>query len=398
MAFFRNNTVNLLNLHYAIHSIALGGGGAFYIVYLLKAGVSVPGVLGVLAAILIGRFIMRPVVIPIGARLGMRALVILGTILSALQYPLVAEVHGIGYPLLALVLVSGFADSIYWSSYHAYFAALGDQEHRGQQIGVREAIASVIGIVSPIVGGAMLVTFGPRIAFGTTAVVLMLAALPILYTPDVRVQRHVPGAFRAAMPGMLLFVSDGWLCAGYYFVWQIALFISLGESFLAYGGALAVAAVAGAIGGMLLGRHIDMGNGGRAVLVAYSGVLFAIALRAVALGYPALAVFANAVGSLEACLYIPTLMTAVYNQAKQSPCTLRFHMMAEGGWDIGGAAGCLVTATLAALQVPLSIGILTAVAGAALGFYLLRDYYARHPSVTVEPATADMALAPPPTA
>src|SRR5690242_3425097 len=191
MAFFRNNTVNLLNLHYAIHSIALGGGGAFYIVYLLKAGVSVPGVLGVLAAILIGRFIMRPVVIPIGARLGMRALVILGTILSALQYPLVAEVHGVGYPLLALVLVSGFADSIYWSSYHAYFAALGDQEHRGQQIGVREAIASVIGIVSPIVGGAMLVTFGPRVAFGTTAVVLMLAALPILYTPDVRVQSHV---------------------------------------------------------------------------------------------------------------------------------------------------------------------------------------------------------------
>jgi hypothetical protein len=226
----------------------------------------------------------------------------------------------------------------------------------------------------------------------------MLAALPILYTPDVRVQSHVPGAFRAAMPGMLLFVSDGWLCAGYYFVWQIALFISLGESFLAYGGALAVAAVAGAIGGMLLGRHIDMGNGGRAVLVAYSGVLFAIALRAVALGYPALAVFANAVGSLEACLYIPTLMTAVYNQAKQSPCTLRFHMMAEGGWDIGGAGGCLVTATLAALHVPLSIGILTAVAGAGLGFYLLRDYYARHPSVIVEAATADMALAPPPAA
>lgn len=396
MAYFRNTTVNLLNLHYAIHSIALGGGGAFYIVYLLKAGVPVPGVLGALAAILVGRFIMRPVVVPLGARLGMRGLVILGTILSALQYPLVAEVHGIGYPLLALVLVSAFADSIYWSSYHAYFAALGDQEHRGQQIGVREAIASLIGIVSPVIGGGMLVTFGPRVAFGVTCIVLMLAAIPIVFTADVRVERHVPGAFKAALPGMLLFVSDGWACAGYYFVWQIALFISLGQSFLAFGGALAVAAVAGAIGGLLLGRHIDMGNGSRAVVLAYSGFAFAVGLRAIALGYPALAVLANAVGSLEACLYIPTMMTAVYNLAKRSPCTLRFHMMAEGGWDLGGASGCLVTALLAALHVPLSIGILTSIAGGVMGFLLLRRYYAEHPTDVVEPASAELALAQPP--
>jgi len=396
MAFFRNTTVNLLNLHYAIHSIALGGGGAFYIVYLLKAGVSVPGVLGALAAILLGRFAMRPIVVPLGIRLGMRALVIVGTILSALQYPLVAEVHGIGPALLALVLVSAFADSIYWSSYHAYFAALGDREHRGQQIGVREAIASIIGIVAPILGGGLLVTFGPRVAFGFTAVVLMFAALPILFTPDIQVQRVAPGAYKAALPGMLLFMSDGWICAGYYFVWQIALFLSLGENFLAYGGALAIAAVAGAAGGMLLGRHIDMGNGGRAVLLAFSGLLFAVALRAAALGYPALAVLANAIGSLEACLYVPTMMTAVYNLAKQSPCTLRFHVMTEGGWDIGGASGCVVTAILAAAGAPLSIGILTSLAGAAMGFFLLRRYYAEHPTVTVEPASAELALAQPP--
>jgi hypothetical protein len=35
---------------------------------------------------------------------------------------------------------------------------------------------------------------------------------------------------------MLLFVADGWIAAGFLFVWQIALFVSLGESVLAYGG------------------------------------------------------------------------------------------------------------------------------------------------------------------
>ena len=76
MAFFRNNTVNLLNLHYGIHSIALSSGGAFYIVYLLKAGVPVPAVLGTLAAILFARVSIRPIVVPLGTRVGMRALVV----------------------------------------------------------------------------------------------------------------------------------------------------------------------------------------------------------------------------------------------------------------------------------------------------------------------------------
>ena len=30
MAFFRNSTVNLLNLHYGVHALAISGGGAFF--------------------------------------------------------------------------------------------------------------------------------------------------------------------------------------------------------------------------------------------------------------------------------------------------------------------------------------------------------------------------------
>ena len=63
MAFFGNNAVNYLNLHYGIHSIALGGGGAFFMVYLLNSGVPVPAVFVSLAAILLGRFIVRPLVV-----------------------------------------------------------------------------------------------------------------------------------------------------------------------------------------------------------------------------------------------------------------------------------------------------------------------------------------------
>ena len=378
MAFFRSRTVNLLNLHYGIHAIALSGGGAFFAVYLLKSGVSIPWVLASLALILAGRFIIRPIVVPIAVRSGMRALVIAGTCLTALQYPLLAEVHGLGPALFVLCLVAALGDTFYWSSYHAYYAALGNHEHRGSELGAREALAALVGIVSPLVMGWALVAFGPHVAFGATAAILLFGALPLFWTPDVVVVRRAPGAYRAAIPGMKLFLADGWIAAGYFFVWQIALFLSLGESYVAFGGALALAALVGAVAGLFLGRLIDAGHGQRAVSFAIDALVITTVLRAFAPGHALLAIVANALGALVVCLYIPTLMTAVYNQAKRSPCTLRFHVATEGSWDVGGAAGCLLAALLAAAGVLLSAAILLPLVGAAALFVLLRRYYATH--------------------
>ena len=375
MAFFRNDTVNLLNLHYGIHSLAISGGGAFFSVFLLRAGVPAPAVLGSLALILAGRFVLRPIVLVFGKRWGLKPLVIAGTLLSALQYPMLAQVHGVGWPLLALCAASSVGDTVYWTSYHAYFASLGDAEHRGQQIGAREAIAAVVGIAGPLVTGWVLVTLGPQVAFGATGVVLTLAALPLLATPNVPVLREAPGAFRASWLGVALLASDSWSCAGYFFVWQIALFVSLGENFLAFGGAMALAALVGAAGGLMLGRLIDAGHGRRAVWLAAGAQGVTILARAVSYGHPAWAVAANALGVLVIAFYTPTMMTAVYNQAQESPCALRFHMASEGSWDVGGASGCLACALLLWAGAPFGAAILLSLAGMAATFFLLRRYY-----------------------
>jgi hypothetical protein len=376
MAYFRNNTVNLLNLHYAIHALALSGGGAFFLVFLLKSGVPAPAALAAIAAILLGRFAIRPGVLVLARRCGLRPLVIAGTIVSGLEYPLLAEVHGIGPALIALCVVSSVGDTVYWTTYHAYFAALGDPEHRGHQVGAREAVAALVGIVGPLATGWALITLGPRAAFNATAVVLVLAALPIMWTPNVKVAWSVPGAFRAALPGTLLFAADGWLAFGYIMVWQIALFLSLGESFSAYGGAMALSALVGALSGMVLGRLIDAGHGTRAAWIALVALVFAISLRAASYGNAPFAIVAQACGALVGCLYVPAFGTAFYNQARRSPCVLRFHIAAEGGWDLGGASAGLTAAALLAAGVPIGVCILLSLLGAFASFALLRRYFA----------------------
>lgn len=386
MAFFHNRTVNLLNLHSVIGSVALGGGGAFYSVYLLEAGLSVPVVLLASAVTFALRLALRVFLLPLAIRIGLRRTVIAGAILMAASWSFLVGVHGIGWGLFWLVLTSALADTVYWPSFHAYFAALGDAEHRGQQLAIQVSAAATLGIVSPLAAAWLLVTFGPAVTFGVTGVIQLLAAIPLLWTPDVAIARHAPGAFRAALSGAMLFVADGWVAAGYFVVWQIALFLALGQSYMAYGGALALAALVGAAGGLVLGRLIDSGRGTRAVWYSVSLLVLVIAMRAGVLGHPVLAVAANAMGALVGCLYVPTLMTAVYNQAKRSPCVLRFHIAAEGGWDVGVTTGLSLAAALTWFGFPIAYGILIALAGAATVFVLLQRYYAAHNAETIDAA------------
>ena len=45
MAFFGNDAVNRVNLHYGVQAVAMGAGGVFLLTFLIHAGVSVPGAL-----------------------------------------------------------------------------------------------------------------------------------------------------------------------------------------------------------------------------------------------------------------------------------------------------------------------------------------------------------------
>jgi predicted MFS family arabinose efflux permease len=200
----------------------------------------------------------------------------------------------------------------------------------------------------------------------------------------VPVARRAPGAFRAVLPSAGIFIGDGLSTAGYVIAWQIVLFVSLGQNFMAYGGALAVAALVGAVGGLLLGRMIDTGNGARAVPLAIGLNAAVLLMRALVPEHPALAIAANALGALVTCLYIPTMMTAVYNRAKRSPCVMRFHIAAEGGWDIGIGSGLCLGALIVWLGFSMSYVILIGLIGLAMVFVLLRRYYAEHPSEAVD--------------
>jgi len=274
-----------------------------------------------------------------------------------------------------MCVASAVGEVLYFVSYNTYFAALGDEEHRGHQIALGQALAGAASVIAPLAAAWALVTVGPRWVFGAIAVVQMLSAIPLLALPNIVVSREAPGAWNAARPAALLMAADGWFDASFIYVWQVALFVALGESFTAYGGVMALAGLVGAVFGLWIGRHVDAGHGRRSVWIAYLAAAGVVMLRAVSLHSLWLAAVANALGGLIMPLVVPPFATATHNMAKASPCPLRAKMVSEGGWDVGCIGACVTGAALAGIDRTLSTGVLLTLPAIGAAVILLRRYY-----------------------
>ena len=205
--FFANRDINRLAGHLALVSLAWGLAGIFFTVFLLRAGLPPAQIFLLAAAILASRFALRPLVVIVASTIGLRHTLIFGTLLSALQFPAIALVQGVGPAMIVFGAISSLSQVFYWTCYHVFFASLGDVEHRGKQIGARQVLSAVADVIGPAAGGILLTNFGPWIAFSTAFAIQIAAIHPLLHVEEPKITRPSPrGAFAAAKTGILLFL------------------------------------------------------------------------------------------------------------------------------------------------------------------------------------------------
>jgi MFS transporter, DHA1 family, inner membrane transport protein len=346
MRFFQNNAINWIYAHTGLQSFAFNSGSAFVFVYLLKEGMALPVVFLTIAIMILARLVFRQAVIPIVHRFGLRTGLMLGTAIEASGFLFLAHVNGVGPWLFAYVAVAACGTAFYWTCYHATVARLGDEEHRGAQVSAREAVFALTGIVGPIFGGFVLTFFGPFYAFAAAAIFNGLAVIPLLKVPSMPIEPERKLAREAKIFAFGMAFSDGLVALAVNFGWRIVLFITLGENFNAFAGAIAVASLAGAVMGLGVGRLIDLGHHQRSVQIGLA--FMACTIVAEAWGYSSVwgAVAANMIGAIAGPLYMSAIMAPLYNVGKASGCTFRFNVMAENGFDSGAGFGCLLAAGL----------------------------------------------------
>lgn len=377
MATQPNRNIQRLTLHVGVGTLASALSNVFSAVFLIRVGLAPAEVFLAFAAILALRFALRPIVLVAAPAMGLRRALIFGVVLSSLSCVVLAFVDGVGLALGVFIAVSALGQVFYCTCYHVFFSALGDAGRRGSQIGWVQALAAIAALAGPGLGGVLLTTFGPGAAFGAAFVVGLTCALPLLHIDEPGVERVMPeGAYAAAANAVRLYFADGWIQVSLTTAWSILMFQALGGRYDSFGGTLSLAALAGAAGGLVLGRLIDGGHG-RAALWLNAAVLAAgLVLRCLTFGHAA-AVIAVAVGTtMLSGLYLPSWMTPVYNEAKTSPCMLRFQFAAEGGWDVGGALAGGVAAAICFFGLPVEAAILPALPMALVQALLLDRSYA----------------------
>ncbi|MEO6608847.1 MAG: MFS transporter [Aestuariivirga sp.] len=372
MKFFSNNAINRVYMHSGLQSLAYNSGGVFIYVYLLKAGVAVHLALAVLAMVLGLRLILRFMVMPVIKVIGLRNGIILGTAIDALGYLMLGHVSELGPMLVAFVFVSSLGTTFYWTCYHACVARLGDEEHRGSQVSAREAIFAITGIIGPIAGGLMLTFFGPVYAFALTAALNCAGIIPLLGVPRLDIEPEARLPLNTKLFAFGLAFSDGLVASSVNMIWRVVLFQTLGESFQAYGGALALAGVFGALMGLGVGRMIDLGHHKRSIQIGLVVMASTILVGAFGYHHSWSAIAANMIGAAAAPLYLSAIMTQFYNVGKASSCTLRFNIAGENGFDSGSAVGCTVAELFLWAGLQPFWPLLAGLAGIAGEFVILR--------------------------
>ena len=381
MVYFSNGDIRRLAVHSALGILASALSAAFSAVFLLQVGLAPAQIFLSFAAILALRFVIRPTVLLAAPMIGLRRTFMLGAIFCALSCPALALVDGIGFGLLAYIVISSMAQVFYWTCYHVFFTELSDVGRRGTQVGAVQALGRLAAVLGPAVGGLLLATRGPWWTFGLAFLIALAAILPLLHIAEPQVERDRPyNAYAAAKTGVKLFFADGWMQVSFTSAWSMVLFAALNDRYDRFGGTLSLAALASGVGGVLLGRLIDKGRALSAVWINAGILTLVIVLRAATFGHAAVAVAVAVVTTMFSGFYVPSWLPAAYNEAKLAPCTFRFQFAAEGGWDFGGAVASLIAAGLCAFGLPVDAVILLALPMVPVQALLLKSSYERAPA------------------
>jgi MFS family permease len=368
-----------ITVHSALQSLAENTGGLFMTAFLVRQGVSQPAALAAFAGLVMTRFAMRAMVLPLAIRRGLRQVVLLGIVIRALGYVLLGFVHGVDIWMLAYVLAMGLGSVLYWTAWHAFNAAIGEGSTRGRQVSLQQAATAGVAIVAPILGGLIHDRMGAVAGFVLIAAIQLAAAWPLLRVPNAQVAPEVAvdrALIRFARP---LYCAEGLHSGAVNVVWNLALFVSLGERFGAFGGAMALSGACAAVASLMIGHRIDAGQGRTMVPLAYGCAGLAVLVKAVAWHHPVAAVAATALGALVTPITQVTLLAPLYAMARRSACPLRFAMATEAGWDIGCSLACLVAAGALALGASYAWPILTGLVGVATVTLMLARWYADTP-------------------
>lgn len=173
-----------LLLHRFVLQIGVGLFGLFAPIYIYEITgyrLWVPILMSVAFYILC--FLFQPLVAPLITRWGMKRSMVVATGFFALYYYILSlrEVLPLPTLLISSVLVAAIYHLFYWLPYHIELVESTTKKKRGRMLGYIAAVTSIVGMVTPLIGGFSIRAFGYH-GIIIASFCFLLGSIPFLFT------------------------------------------------------------------------------------------------------------------------------------------------------------------------------------------------------------------------
>lgn len=365
-----------LDRHYTMFRTAHTLAETFTAAFLLSSGQSIRSVLSFFCIAAVVRLLLRPQLIRWARRSRTNLLPILRT--GALGFGVYLSILALTStlprsPLVALAILYGGADILYWIGFHLLYAFHTEAHDVGGKLGLREAGLTLLGVLIPVSAATLIQTAGAASLFLLGASLCIFCLIPLRRLLPVRIPEPSPHKTRPLHIPLQLGLYDGLLGFSNMIVWEMTVFGIFEQSFTRFGTFLSGAALCGAGVTFWIGCRIDRKPSLTPVLLSASfGIITACVLKAFAF-HPGTALLAELTATAAMAIYRPVFLSIYYASHRSAPDPMENLLVSEQGYDLSILLVAVFATTSLALFGDTRPALLIAAVAALLNHFFLQQ-------------------------
>jgi MFS family permease len=227
--------------------------------------------------------ILSPIMMKLVEFIGLRYALIASTFFGAAYYFVLANAEQndvFATAIMSAVLII-FWRFFYWLPYHLEFVTLTEKGHRGQQSSFFWASASVIGMITPLIGGVIIYLWSFSAVFYVAMVLFLLQAIPYLLIPKANEQytwgywetwrNFFSRRYRQVVVSHFALGAENTVGL---LIWPIFIFLLLEGNIFEVGVISSIIVMVSVFGEILLGKYIDAHAEER--VLSFAGIMNAL--------------------------------------------------------------------------------------------------------------------------
>ncbi len=185
----------------AILDFATSAVGIFEPIYLYTLGFSLPKIILFFIAVYALYFFLAPLGGKVARSFGYEQSILYSSPFLILYYLSLFAIPYHPFFVAGAILFLAIQKTLYWPGYHADFARFGEDGARGREISNLVVLSSLVSVLGPAFGGAVITVAGFKTLFVIVAFLILISNIPLLITPEEFVP--VPFSYKDAMKRLI---------------------------------------------------------------------------------------------------------------------------------------------------------------------------------------------------